>query len=457
MNKIKYFLSIFFLLVVAVVSAQDLTVVDKITGIVGDEIVLKSEVSNQALQRNNGLIPTDDIKAQVMEELLFQKLLIHQAKIDSVEVTDQAVQSEIDKRIEYYVNLHGSQEKFEEYYGKSIAEYRSEFEEDIEDQLLAETMQRQLFGNLKITPGEVLDFYNTLPKDSLPLINSTVEYSQLVVLPEVKAEAKSRTRHQLDSIRNLLAAGGSSLALEAAKWSEDPGSKYKGGCYPMQQRGSFVPEYEAAVYNTPEGGYSSVFETQYGFHFVYVKEKRGEMYEACHILMTPKITADDLEKAKEIATTAIREIRNDSLSFEKAVLKYSTDDDTKNQEGKVISVTTGSSKIEINEIPPNIYLILDKLEEGQVSEPALIDMSNGKTAWVIFKLNKRNPAHQANLKDDYLIFSQQAEAVKKNEKLREWINKTIAKTYVWMDDEASGWNYTYNWLKKPKNDETIGD
>lgn len=456
--KIKYTISLLLTFCSLVTFAQqDLKTIDKIIGVVGNEIILKSELMNQSLQRNSGTIPTDDIKAQVMEELLFQKLLVHQAKVDSVEVSDQMVQSEIDKRLEYYIAQHGSQEKFEEFYGKSITEYRVEFEEDIRNQLLAETMQRQLFGNTKITPGEVLDYFKTLPKDSLPLINSTIEYSQLVVMPEVTAAAKEKTKHIMDSIRNLLAAGGSSLALEAAKWSEDPGSKYKGGCYPIQRRGSFVPEYEAAVYNTPEGGYSSVFETTYGYHFVYVKEKRGEMYEACHVLMSPQVTQSDLDRSKLVIEKAYTNIKSDSLSFEAAVKQYSTDEDTKNQLGKVVSPTSGSSKMEINEIPPNIYFIIDKLEEGGISEPALIELSNGKTGWVIFQLTNRTPAHQANMKDDYLIFSQQAEAVKKNEKLRDWIEKTIDKTYVWMDDDTSQWGYTYNWLKRNEFGSTIGD
>lgn len=453
MTKIKYTLSLivaFYSL--AAFAQQDLTTIDKIIGVVGNEIILKSEMMNQGLQRSNGLLPTDDIKGQVMEELLFQKLLINQAKVDSVEVSDQMVQSEIDKRLEYYIGQHGSQEKFEEFYGKSITEYRIEFEEDIKDQLLAETMQRQLFGNIKITPGEVLNFFNSLPQDSLPLINSNVEYSQLVVMPQVKSEAKRQTRNTLDSIRNLLAAGESSMALEAAKWSEDPGSKYKGGCYPIQRRGSFVPNYEAAVYNTPEGGYSSVFETKYGFHFVKVIEKRGEMYEACHILMSAKVSKSDLDQAQIKIEKAFTILESDSLTFENAVKQYSTDEDTKNQGGKVISVSTGSSKMEINEIPPNIYFILDKLDEGELSEPALIELSNGKTGWVIFRLDNRTPAHQANMKDDYLIFSQQAEAVKKNDKLRDWIEKTIQKSYVWMDEDSSQWGYTYNWLKTAKVD-----
>lgn len=449
MSKIKYTLSLFLLTFTGVVFAQqDLTTIDKIIGVVGDEIILKSDLMNQSIQRAQGTTPDKAVQSQVMEELLFQKLLVHQAKVDSVEVSDQAVQSEIDKRLEYYIAQHGSKQKFEEFYGKSVAEYRAEFEEEIRDQLLAENLQRQLFGNIKVTPGEVLDFFNSLPKDSLPLINSNVEYSQLVLMPEVKAAAKERTRHQLDSIRNLLAAGGSSMAIEAAKWSEDPGSKYKSGCYPIQRRGSFVPEYEAAVYNTPEGGYSSVFETKYGFHFVYVKEKRGEMYEACHILMSPKITPKDLDLAKIKAEKAYRLLQSDSLSFESAVKLFSTDEETRNQGGKVISPATGSSKLEIKEIPPNIYFILDKLEEGQLSEPALVELSNGKSAWVIFRLDKRTPAHQANLKDDYLIFSQQTEATKKNEKLRKWIDDTIHKTYVWLDEDLQKMDYTYDWLKK---------
>jgi peptidyl-prolyl cis-trans isomerase SurA len=422
--------------------------IDKVIGVVGNEIVLLSDLEMQALQVNEGIEPDDQRRCMVFEELLFQKLLLTQARFDSIEVGESEIQQTIEQRLQYFYGMLGSKEAFEEYYGKTEAEWREEFHDDIEEQILAERAKASLFSSVSVTPGEVHDFYKSLPSDSLPLINEQLEYSQIIIDPPIPISEQRRTREFLDSIRTDIESGKTTMTLQAAKYSEDPGSKYKGGCYPLQRRGVFVPEYEAAVYNTPEGGYSPIFETVYGYHFVHVKEKRGEFYQACHLLMSAKVGEDDLERARQQVDSLSSLIRADSLQFGAAAIRFSTDEETKNQEGRVINRLSGSTSFEVADIDPNIFFIIENLEPGGVSEPFLTEKANGKKAWAIVKLDNRVPAHKANLKQDYLIFLRQTEAISQQNFLESWVSKKLKETYVRMDDTYSECPYSFQWLKE---------
>jgi peptidyl-prolyl cis-trans isomerase SurA len=262
----------------------------------------------------------------------------------------------------------------------------------------------------------------------------------------VADQERQSTIQFLDSIRVMLISGKSSMTSQAAKWSEDPGSKFGGGCYPMQQKGTFVPPYEEAVFTTPIGSYSEVFESEYGFHFVYVKNRQGNQYEACHILRIPKVDVAALDRSRNRLDSIGTLIKADSLSFKVAVSKFSTDEETRNQEGRVINPETGGTSFDINAISdPNILLTLNTLKVGGISEPIRITKKDGSQAWVIFRLDKRIPAHKANLKDDYLIFKDQAEANKQQEVLLDWVAKQVQKTYVQIDEDFTPCTFQFDW------------
>ncbi|MFT4678144.1 MAG: peptidyl-prolyl cis-trans isomerase SurA [Flavobacteriales bacterium] len=428
--------------------AQQGELIDKVIAVVGDEIILKSELEFQALQYNDNKTASEDFKCEVLEELMFQKLLIDQARIDSIEVFEHEIQSEIQRRLDYYKNMMGGQEAFEQFYGRTEAEWKDEFYEPIQEQLLAQKAQQQMFGNVKVTPFEVQEYFNSLPADSLPLINEQLEYSQLVLAPAVRTSAKNKAKNDLDSIRVSLSMGKSFMTIEAAKHSEDPGSKNKGGCYPIQRRGSFVPEYEAAVFSTDEGDYSEVFETVYGYHFVYVKEKRGDNYEACHILKSAEVTQGDFDLAQSKIDSLAVLIRNDSLNFVQATMGHSTDEDTKNQEGRVINPATGNMQFESGDLNPAIFFVLDKMEPNEISTPTLTDTPQGTKAWIIVKLNRRIAAHKANLKEDYLIFQNQTEALNREAALDKWVVKQLERTYVRLDSEYNSCTFDANWVSQ---------
>jgi peptidyl-prolyl cis-trans isomerase SurA len=253
--------------------------------------------------------------------------------------------------------------------------------------------------------------------------------------------------HMMDSIRMNLANGKSSMTLEAAKWSEDPGSKYKGGCYPLQRKGSFVPEYEAAVYNTPEGSYSPVFSTVYGYHFVKVIEKRGEFYESCHILMSPKVKSADLDEARQNLDKVVASIK-DTLTFSQAALRFSTDEESKNQGGKVINPSTGGTRHDVSTLSSELNLVFMSMKPGDRSDAILVSAEDGKQAYVVYHLDSRLPAHAANMKDDYEIFKQVAEARAKQMETDKWVKKKIAATFIKTDPEYAGCSSQFAW---PKN------
>ncbi len=423
-------------------------IIDRIIGVAGNEILLHSELEAAILQMTEGKGKvTAAQRCELYENLLYEKLLLNQSKVDSIEVSDAEVQMQVARRLEYFVQMFGSVEEFEKYYGKTQSQLKDEYFDMIKDQLLVQRMEEQITKNVKVTPSDIQRYYNSVPNDSLPLIGEQIQYSKIVMNPKIRETEKQKIIHFLDSVRTNLVNGKTSMTLEAAKWSEDPGSKYKGGCYPMQRKGSFVPEYEAAVANTPEGTYSPVFSSTYGFHIVKVVEKRGEFYESCHILMSPKTMADDLDNARRALERLLPILRTDSITFQDAVLRFSTDEETKNQFGKVINPNTLGTKHEVSGLTPEMNLTLMNLKKGQISEPILVTSQDGKQSYAVFKLDEKTPAHRANIKDDYEIFKAVAEQEVKRKETDKWVKKKIADTYIKVDAEYVNCTFEFPWVK----------
>ena len=328
---------------------------DGIVAVVGDEIVLASDIRDRVTQAKlEGRTVTDDNECGLLESVLFEKLLLHNARLDSLEVTDAEVLGEIDRRLTYYMQMFGSVEAFEAEYGKSVAEWKAEFNEPVREQILAQKMQAEIDQSVRSTPAQVQDYFDAIPTDSLPLIPEELSYSELVMQPEVGEKQKMRTRNTLDSIRILVETGKMSMTLAATRYSEDPGSKYKGGCYQNIGRGQFVPEFEGAVYETEVGGYSPVFESDFGYHFLRVTDRRGEQYSACHVLMKPTFDPKALEQMQAGIDSVSVKLALGDLPFETAVLQYSTREETRNQKGQVVNPRDGGTRFGVDELDPNI-------------------------------------------------------------------------------------------------------
>jgi len=422
--------------------------IDGIVAVVGDEIILNSTLEDRALQeRLQGGKSGENQKCEILEELLFEKLLLHNAKLDSLEVGDGEVMDEIERRLAYYIQMLGSLEAFEKEYGKSVAEWKADFTEPVMEQLLAQRMQQAISQEVRATPAEVVQYFENTPKDSLPLIPEEISYSEIVLQPEISEVQKQAVRTTLDSIRNLVASGKLSMTLAATRYSEDPGSKYKGGCYENIARGAFVAEFEAAVFDTPVNGYSPVFETDFGYHFVRVTDKRGEQFSACHVLMKPKVDPLALEKLKSKIDSTYESIIAGEITFDSAVLSISTRESSKNSKGQVVNARDGGLMFGIDELDPNLYFLIEPLDKGGVSSPVMLVDEDDNGFWTILRLDSRKAAHRANPKDDYALFQSQVENKLRGEDMNKWIDEHLSETYVRLAPSFMECDFNMNWKK----------
>jgi len=428
-------------------SAQEqpeLQQLERIIAVVGNEIVLQSDVDAQIFQMEASGMPVDDV-CPIVEQLMLQKLLLHQARLDSIEVDDGEVTAQIDRRLEYYIRMFGSLEAFEAEYGKTVAAWKAEFREPMREQIMADRMQAEIEGQVRATPRDIADHFDGIPADSLPLIPEEIRYSRLLIEPELSEAQKLETRGALDSIRSAVVAGTLSLTLAAMRHSEDPGSKYKGGCYEDIRRGQFMPEFEAQVYATPEGAFSPVFETEYGFHFVKTTNIRGEVFSACHVLMKPTVPEAALAEAAALADSVAVLLAADSLTFEEAVAKYSTDEETQNQGGRVINPRTGGLFHGVDELDRTQFFLINELRPGEFSAPAAVD-GTAQQAYALYRLDERKPAHAANPQQDYELFQMQVEADLRQAKLTKWTRRRLAETYVRLTEDFGSCDFDQRWF-----------
>ena len=425
---------------------SEFQLLDGIVAVVGDEIILNSAIEDRALQtRIEGGEVDESNKCIFLEELLFEKLLLHNARLDSLDVTDGEVMDEIERRLAYYIKMLGSVESFEAEYGKSVAQWKADFTEPILDQLLAQRMQQTISQEVRATPAEVMEYFEKTPVDSLPLIPEELSYSEIVLQPVISDEQKQAVRTTLDSIRNLVATGQLSMTLAATRYSEDPGSKYKGGCYENIARGVFIAEFEAAVFDTPVNGYSPVFESDFGYHFVRVTEKRGEQFSACHVLMKPQVDPLALENQNAKIDSIYAALNAGSSTFERDVLSFSTRESSKNSKGQVVNPRDGGLMFGVDELDPNLYFLLEPLEIGEISSPVQLVDIDGNGFWTILRLDDRKAAHRANPKDDFALFQSQVENNMRALDMNEWIDEHIFDTFIRISPEYIDCEFNMNW------------
>ncbi|NVO03835.1 MAG: peptidylprolyl isomerase [Bacteroidetes bacterium] len=435
---------IFFSITIQRSIAQE-KIVDQIVAIVGANIVKLSDIETQYSQyMAQGLLKGENEKCNILEELLFQKLLLNQAQLDSIVISDNQIESELDRRLRYFIKQIGSQEKLEEYYNKSIVEIKFEFREAIKEQLLAQNMQSKITENIKITPSEVKTFYNNIPKDSLPLIPSVVEIGQIVKQPPLSIEETKYIKEKLTGFRDRVLKGENFSAL-AVLYSEDPGSAKKGGELGFFGKGEMFPEFEAASFALKANDVSPVIETKAGFHIIQLIERRGEMINVKHILLMPKVAPEDLSKAKISLDTIYAAMESKKISFADAALKYS-DDPSKANKGIMVNPQSGSSKFKPDELDPSVFFVIDKLKNGEFSKPVPMKTEDGKQAYRILYLKSKTEPHRANLNDDYDSIQEMALNEKRSKAIAEWINVKAAATYINIVDEFKKCNFQSKWI-----------
>ena len=422
-------------------------VIDQIIAVVGDEMIKQSDVENQIIQMKQFGSKSSELNpCKLFEEILIQKVLVDQAKNDSIVITDSEIDAEISRRIAIFVGESGDLSKLESFYGKSELEIKTEWRPLIKDQLLAQQVQNTIIGKIEVSPNEIRKFYTNQNKDSLPLIPTQYEFSQIIIKPKLLENEEIEIKKKLEEIRQR-AIKGESFSKLAVLYSDDTESAKLGGLLgDYMSRGELVPEFAAAAFRLKEGEISRIVKTNFGYHIIQMVEMKGEKAKLKHILIRPKISTFTLQKTSEKADSIYKALQ-DTLSFEKAAALYSTDEKTKNNGGKYINPYTNSPKFEIDMIEPTILYTLKKLKPGQISEPVLGFDETGMQAYKIIKLISVTPEHKANLTEDYQTIKDLAIAEKKEKILNAWLQSKQERTYIYIPEsnfrkctfKYSGW------------------
>ncbi|MEI6883143.1 MAG: peptidylprolyl isomerase [Bacteroidota bacterium] len=431
--------------------SQD-TVVDGVVAVVGGNMVLKSDLETQYLQlRSQGIIKGSPVKVkcQILDKLLYMKLLLHQSQVDSIKVTDTQVEAEMDRRMRYFISQAGSPEKLEEYYQKSLIQIKSELKDIIKEQMLTEQEEAKITKDVTVTPSEVKAYYKKIDKDSIPLINAEFEIGLILKQPVIGQEEKTIVINKLKGFKERIAKG-DEFATLAVLYSEDPGTAKQGGELGMFKRGDMRPEFDAASFKlkTP-GEVSDVVETEDGFHLIQLIERRGEYINVRHILLQPQVSMANLNKAKLSLDSVALLITSKKMKFDEAVLKYS-DDPSKNNGGLLINNVSGNTRFEssqLSQLDPKVFFVVDKLKVGEISAPVLMKTDRGKQEYRIYYLKDRTSPHRANLENDYARIQTMALNQKKEKTVNNWVGEKLPGTYVRIDDEYKNCEFTRKWIR----------
>lgn len=437
--KMKQILNIFlaFTLFSFAMQAQESLLVDKIVAIVGEEVILHSDIEiNYGQYIAQGMPEGADLKCQILDELMLEKLLLTHARLDSVVVNESEVEAELDNRFRYYVNMLGSEEAFEEYFKKSVLEFKDDFREDLRDQLLAQRKQSEIVTNVKVTPSEVKEYFYEIPQDSLPYFNSEVQIAQILIEPKVNTTERTKAMNRIKDLRKRIVEGGEDFAALAKTYSDDPGSGKQGGDLGFMNRGELVKEYEAVAFKLEKDEVSNIVETDFGFHIIQLLERRGNRIHTRHILVKPQITSADEELARAKLDSISLAIASEELDFSDAVAQFSEDEQSKSINGMIQNPATGSTYFQTDELDPDVYFAIESLNgAGEITPPVILRAPDGSTAYRIVQLVSKTPPHQANLKDDYGKLVNYALIKKQNKAINKWVDSRVKRTFVKINDE----------------------
>jgi|SRR5690554_740034 len=424
-------------------------VIDRIIAQVGSLPILLSDLENQKIQyQSEGRKLTPQMGCVALEELMYQKLLLNQAKLDSVVITDAQVNAEMENRLRTIEYQIGGKEKLEQFYGKSYVQIKEEFREVIRDRMMAQEMERQITFGVEVSPKEVEEFFKSIPTDSVPLINESIAIQQIVIYPKITQESRNEVIEKLNQWRQDVIDGKRDFAMLATLNSEDLGSARDGGKLEAT-RGMMVKPFEAAAFSLQPGEVSEVVETQFGYHIIQLISRTGDDYVARHILLTPEVGRKEISEAAAIADECHERLKKHEITWEQAVLEYSEDEDTRQNQGSLTNPYTGElywDIANINEIDPQIFGLVNYLEVGEISRPDMYsDMMKRREGVRIVRIKDRTKPHRANLKDDYNFIKQSAETNKKGDIIEEWVNEKVKKTYIRIDEKYEDCNFTYLW------------
>lgn len=446
MNKISLLLLISFF-AFANVFAQQKIVADKIAGIVGDKIILKSEITNAIadILHQGGQAPED---CAVLDRMLIQKAMVMQAEKDSIPVSDDDVEAEIDQKIRYFISQYGSKEVLEQIAGKSIYQMKEDFRQPIREERLAQGMQNKIVEDVKITPTEVKDYYEKIPKDSLQFYESQLQIGEIVINPKASHDIERLAIDQLTEFKRQVEAGTKKFETLASLYSDDPGSKDKGGEYQLSRSDKqWDPTFLAAAFRLKDGQISPVIKSKFGYHIIQMVSRNGDDALIRHILRIPEITQPEID----IAIAKLDSIRtmlvNKNISFGEAVSRFSDDDAAKFTAGRKIG-RDNSTYLTIDHLDKDIVQILksQNLQPGEYSKPTAFTDDRGKKGVHIILLISKSEPHRENLKDDYDVIAQRALSEKKQLVLEKWFTTKIPTVYIMIDNEYKACTNLSKWL-----------
>ena len=410
-------------------------VIDKILAKVDDHIILKSEMEVAYLQYlSSGQSLIGDAKCRVLESLIINKLLLAKAEIDSVTVSEDIVESNLDQRMQVFTSQFGSEKKLVEFYGKTIDEFKDEFRDQVRDQLIIERMDEKIASNLEASPKEVRKFFNQIPEDSLPFFSTEVVVGVLVRDINPGEGSKKSIIGKMNSIRDQVLSG-TDFRVMAREYSQDFGNKEKGGELGYWKKSDLDPDYVAAAMKLDSGQVSPVVKTQFGYHLIQMVGKRGNEFNSRHILLRPNFSDLDISYTLKEMDSIKQLILNDSMTFEKAAKEFSQDPYTKPNGGILVDQNTGSTKIPLERMDTELYFVLDTMEVGEISNPIVFTKPDGQKAMRIIYFKDKVAPHQANLQDDYQKIYQATLDEKRFEKKKEWFEKTKNQVFISIDDE----------------------
>ena len=451
MNKRIIFSALLMFIFVFTAKAQENkgVVIDQVVAVVGKNIIKLSDIENNYAQMRvqMGYDNAFNNRCAILESLLMQKLLLHKGAIDSVEIPEQYVDAEVDRQLKMRLKYFGSKENMERESGQKYEDIVDSYKKVMSEYFMAQQVESGVVENVKITPREVTDFFNSIPVDSLPIIEAEYEVSEIVISPKVNEVERERVRLELNKLRERILKGDKFSTL-ATLYSEDPGTAKKGGELGFFTRGEMVGEFEAAAFALKPGEVSPVIETKYGFHIIQLIERRGNMLNARHILLSAKATPEDLVAAHVRLDSIVNEIKNGKLSFEEAARNFS-DSQTKMEGGVVTNPQTGNNRFSADVLRQVFVGInIERMTEGEIS--GIISSKNemNQDVYKVVKLTRFIESHKANLVDDYDKIYTIALQNAKNEKLSDWAEKMIKNTYIKISDVYKDCDFNLNWLKK---------
>jgi peptidyl-prolyl cis-trans isomerase SurA len=437
-------------LICTIYAANSQVLVESVAAIVGNEVVYLSDVENGVLdaRRTESKAPVDEVRCRVFQELLIAKLFVDQSRIDSIVVTDDAVEGDLNMRINDAIRQIGSEKALETYFNKSMIEIRRDIRKALVEQQVVSEVQNNIATGLTITPSDVKRYFNAIPKDSLPVIPARVQISLIQLDPPENEENKADARQKLLDIRSQILAG-KSFSVLAIMYSED-GSATNGGEIGYKLRGELEKEYADAAFSLSKNTVSKIVETKYGFHLIQLIDRKGDLANTRHILIRPKVKPDQSIRALQKLDSLIRLIRKDSLKFEDAAIRFSSHLDSRINGGKFVS-TNPSERItwfSLDELNKEMYVKVRDLKEGEISEPFQTTDEIGNVVFRVVRLDDEIPAHRANLKDDYQFIYNATLMAERQKSYREWIQKKIATTYIKISDEFKSCKFLeQGWLK----------